>query len=61
MSFDIAKKDSVFWNAYYENSDERYYFNDESLTPEEFYKKWIDRHKYEKTIYNKNKGVNNES
>ena len=61
MSFDIAKKDSVFWHAYYENSDERYYFNDESLTPEEFYQKWIDRDKYEKTIYNKNKGVNNES
>ena len=61
MSFDIAKKDSEFWNAYYENSDERYYFNDESLTPEEFYQKWIDRDKYEKTIYNKNKGVDNES
>ena len=54
MSFDIAKKDSEFWNAYYENSDERFYFKDESLTPEEFYQKWIDRDKYEKTIYNKN-------
>ena len=45
MSFDIAKKDSVFWHAYYENSDERMSFGDPYLTSQEFFEVWIDRDK----------------
>ena len=41
MSFDEAQKKSEFWHAYYENQDERFYFKDPAITPQEFYEVWI--------------------
>ena len=49
MSFDIAKKDGDFWNKYYENKDERSYFGDKEITPEEFYDVMLGKEKYEKS------------
>lgn len=49
MSFEIAKKKSEFWHAYWENKDERFIFNDKTLTPQEFFEVWL--HKNEVHTY----------
>ena len=46
MSFKQAKEDTDFWNAYYENQDERFHFKDKSITPEEFYEVWLLKSQY---------------
>ena len=43
MTFAIAKKKNEFWNAYYENKDERFIYKEPELTPEEFFEVWIDK------------------
>lgn len=45
MSFKIAQKKIEFWHAYWENKDERVAYNDEQLTPQEFFEVWIDKDK----------------
>ena len=34
MSFEIAKKKTEFWHAYYENRDERFIYKEKELTPQ---------------------------
>jgi len=41
MSFEIAKKKTEFWHAYYENRDERFIYKEQELTPEEFFEVWL--------------------
>ena len=55
MTFEIAKEDGTFWSAYYENVDERAGWGDETYTPEEFYKVWLKRSEFEKTLKKENK------
>ena len=45
MSFAEAQKKNEFWQAYYENKDERFLYKEEELTPQEFFEVWIDRDK----------------
>lgn len=41
MSFEIAKKKTEFWHAYYENRDERFIYKEKELTPQEFFEVWL--------------------
>ena len=50
MSVYVAKKDMDFWHSYYENKDERFYFKEPEITPEEFYVVWINKEKFEKSL-----------
>lgn len=45
MSFAEAQKKNEFWQAYYENKDERFLYKEEEITPQEFFEVWIDRDK----------------
>jgi len=50
LSFEKAKKTSEFWHAYWDNSDERFAYNDKPINPKEFFEVWIDKgkvHMYE--------------
>ncbi len=55
MTFELAKENGKFWSAYYENIDERQYYGDEIHTPEEFYRVWLKRSEFEKTLKKENK------
>ena len=41
MTFEEAKQTSQFWDAYYQNRDERLAWKDKELTEEEFFEVWI--------------------
>ena len=41
MTFEEAKQTSQFWDAYYQNCDERLAWKDEELTAEQFFEVWI--------------------
>lgn len=41
MTFEEAKQTSQFWDAYYQNCDERLAWKDKELTIEEFFEVWI--------------------
>lgn len=49
MSFEQARKDQNFWNAYWENKDERHLYGDTEYTPEEFYEVWLLKSQYNDT------------
>tara|TARA_B100001057_G_scaffold447711_1_gene487418 strand:+ start:935 stop:1117 length:183 start_codon:yes stop_codon:yes gene_type:complete len=55
MTFELAKEDGNFWSDYYENIDERSYYGDETYTPKEFYRVWLKRSEFEKTVKKENK------
>lgn len=41
MTYEEAKKDSTFWQDYYDNQQERFDWKDVAITPEQFFELWL--------------------